>query len=322
MAMADSTRPSEQDKDSDRKSKRREHQKQYYLKNKERILIKSKAWATANRDRLKDLGRANRAANQERDAERQRRWRDANPEKVAAAQKRYREKHRQSLSQKREMRREKARQASRDHYERNKSSYRTKRQEYRKQNKEKLSAAGKAYYASNREKVLTSHRRYRQENVDKTRERNREYQRQKWQSDFEYWLKKTVGRRMRDALFCQSAKKQGCTIALIGCSAAVLALRLESMFLLGMSWENYGYHGWHIDHIIPLAKFDLSDSAQQAAAFHYTNLQPLWAKDNLRKGDRVSGQNLFGFAYAARIADAASAKPKRRRKHGGQHGDH
>jgi len=320
MAKADSTQPGEEDKEWDRKARRREYQRQYYLKNKERILLKNKEWAAANRDRLKALGKASRASNRERDTDRQRRWREANPEKVAAAQKRYRERHSQSLSQKRELRREKARKASRDHYARNKSSYRTRRQEYRKQNREKLLAASKAYYASNRDKVCEKHREYRQENREKTRERNREYQRQKWQSDFAYWLKKTVGRRMRDALSCQSARKKGRTAALIGCSVPDLALHLESMFLPGMSWENYGYHGWHIDHIIPLAKFDLSDPTQQSAAFHYTNLQPLWAKDNLCKSDKVAGQQCFGFAYAARIADAASAKPKRRRKHGGQHG--
>jgi hypothetical protein len=54
-----------------------------------------------------------------------------------------------------------------------------------------------------------------------------------------------------------------------------------------MSWDNYGYEGWHIDHIKPIAKFDLSDPIQRAQCFHYSNLQPLWALDNMRKHARI-----------------------------------
>jgi hypothetical protein len=63
-----------------------------------------------------------------------------------------------------------------------------------------------------------------------------------------------------------------------------LRARLEVKFQQGMSWDNYGQ--WHIDHIKPLAKFDLTDRTQFLAACHYTNLQPLWAEDNLSKGAR------------------------------------
>jgi hypothetical protein len=314
MAKADSTRPGKQSKEDAKRQRKREYQKRYYLKNKNRILAKNKAWIAANKERHRQFGRANRIANKEKDRQRQKLWRDANPEKVAAAQKRYREKNKDVLKERRERRREQARKSSRDHYHKNKEAYRIRRREYRKNNKKKLSDLGKTYYANNREKVCERHRQYRLQNIEKTRKRNREYQQKKWQSDFEYWLKKTVGRRMRDALGVRSAKKRDRTIAWIGCSARHLAEHLESRFLDGMSWDNYGYRGWHIDHIIPIAKFDLTDPAEQAAAFHYTNLQPLWAKDNLRKRDRVMGQNLFGFAYVARIADAASAKPKKRRK--------
>jgi DNA/RNA endonuclease G (NUC1) len=54
-----------------------------------------------------------------------------------------------------------------------------------------------------------------------------------------------------------------------------------------MNWENYGKNGWHIDHIIPCASFDLTDPKQQKNCFHYTNLQPLWAADNIRKSDKI-----------------------------------
>lgn len=63
-----------------------------------------------------------------------------------------------------------------------------------------------------------------------------------------------------------------------------LRAHLETRFLPGMTWENYG--AWHIDHVRPLASFDLTDRAQLLQACHYTNLQPLWARDNRSKGAR------------------------------------
>lgn len=78
-------------------------------------------------------------------------------------------------------------------------------------------------------------------------------------------------------------RKSARTIELLGCPVEILRLILESQFQSGMTWENYG-PVWHIDHIRPCASFDLSDSEQQKQCFHYTNLQPLWAHDNLSQG--------------------------------------
>jgi hypothetical protein len=75
-------------------------------------------------------------------------------------------------------------------------------------------------------------------------------------------------------------------IKLLGCSSEELKNHLESKFRPGMTWKNRSPKGWHIDHIEPLATFDLTDPAQLARACHYTNLQPLWAVENLSKGAR------------------------------------
>lgn len=62
---------------------------------------------------------------------------------------------------------------------------------------------------------------------------------------------------------------------------------LELLFKPGMTWANHSFEGWHIDHKKPLASFNLADEAQRKQAFHYNNLQPLWAQENLAKRDRL-----------------------------------
>ncbi len=63
---------------------------------------------------------------------------------------------------------------------------------------------------------------------------------------------------------------------------------MEALFAPGMSWTNYG--AWHIDHVYPLSRVDLSDPKKQRQACNFLNLQPLWAVDNIRKGDRLPGE--------------------------------
>jgi len=84
------------------------------------------------------------------------------------------------------------------------------------------------------------------------------------------------------------AKKCARTTELIGTTIGHLKEHLEKQFKEGMTWENHGLYGWHCDHIRPLATFDLTSPEEQKKAFHYTNLQPLWAKDNLRKSKSLN----------------------------------
>jgi hypothetical protein len=73
----------------------------------------------------------------------------------------------------------------------------------------------------------------------------------------------------------------------MGCSISYYKDYLESKFQEGMTWKNYGVNGWHIDHIIPCSAFDLTDPEEVKKCFHYTNTQPLWAKDNRKKSNTI-----------------------------------
>ena len=92
--------------------------------------------------------------------------------------------------------------------------------------------------------------------------------------------------RIGMALRAQKVPKSSSTEEYLGCSIEHARNHLESLFLEGMSWGNV--EEWHIDHRIPVASFDLSEPEQMRMCFHYTNLQPLWAFDNLSKGARIN----------------------------------
>jgi hypothetical protein len=82
--------------------------------------------------------------------------------------------------------------------------------------------------------------------------------------------------------------KSAHTEELIGITFPKLKVYLEKQFKPGMTWENHSFYGWHIDHRLPLSSFDLTNPEEQKKAFHYTNLQPLWMKENLQKGNKIS----------------------------------
>lgn len=96
-------------------------------------------------------------------------------------------------------------------------------------------------------------------------------------------LIKNCGKRLSRYL----KRKTLTTIELLGCSSSKLRQHLESLWTEGMSWDNYGIYGWHIDHKHPISSFDLSCPEQMKLCCHYTNLQPLWAKDNLSKSNKI-----------------------------------
>ena len=132
-------------------------------------------------------------------------------------------------------------------------------------------------------------RNWRMKNVERIRRSDRErHSKNNWKiserrkTDVLFKLRGLLRTRLRTAL--SGNYKSGSAIKSLGCSLDEFKKHMESKFKPGMNWDNHGLYGWHIDHIKPLASFNLSDVNQLNEACHFTNLQPLWAKDNLVKG--------------------------------------
>ena len=86
--------------------------------------------------------------------------------------------------------------------------------------------------------------------------------------------------------------KEATSMKLLGCTLDAFRAHIEKQFQPGMTWDNYGKEGWEIDHIIPCSSFDLSIPGSQRVCFNYSNLQPLWHIDNMKKGNKYTRRNI------------------------------
>jgi hypothetical protein len=237
-------------------------------------------WAERNKAHKRAYASKYYAANKRRIRETHAKWQAANREKHRASNEKYREKNRNLINTK---------QAARYVENQEKiSAYHAKR--YRKDRAKILARCAK-YRIENPEKRSKTVAKYTAENKEKIRDFQRKYNTRRYAKDIEFRIQKILRARLLAAL--KGRSKTASATTLIGCSIARLKQHLEQMFDSRMTWENYGHRTWHIDHIIPLAAFDLTKPAQQRKAFHWKNLQPLWAVENLKKGAR-------GFTKPAR----------------------
>jgi hypothetical protein len=146
-------------------------------------------------------------------------------------------------------------------------------------------------HIKNREWDNARNKQYAIKNKDRLKIIHREYQRNRRKDDIEYRIKcilvSTIGTIIRSNN--KNAKKAARTFNLIGCSLEDFLKYIESKFLPGMSMDKigHGHNKVNIDHIIPCETFDFMDEKQQKACFHYTNLQPLWYQDNVKKSDSL-----------------------------------
>lgn len=196
-----------------------------------------------------------------------------NKEKKAASDRRYRQANRQKIAA-----------TSRRWNQANPEKNAERKRRWYQANKEKCAVKSRRWYQANKEKCAEVNRRWRQSNKEKRAVADRRRHKIRYATDPNFRLLRSYRKRIWAAL--QGKSKFQKTVEVIGCTISQLRLWLVQQFLPGMSWDNYG--DWHVDHIRPCSSFDLSDPAQQKECFHYTNLQPLWATDNLRKGSKAA----------------------------------
>lgn len=154
---------------------------------------------------------------------------------------------------------------------------------WEKNNIETVRKSRLKYYYKHKEERNNYSKKYRQKHKDTIRIKNRKYAIKKYYEDINFRLAVILRGRLWKAISRES--KQSSSLVLLGCSIDELKTYLAKQFVKGMTWKNYGK--WHIDHIKPCCSFDLTDLEQQKICFHYTNLQPLWAKDNIRKNGKI-----------------------------------
>ncbi len=195
-----------------------------------------------------------------------REWEQKNPDKVKESRKRYAGRHPEKIAE--------------------------KSRRYRQCHPKVISEYSKRYREENREKVAEIKKRWRERNKDRDNKRRKEYVKNKLEQDGQFTIRYKLNLRMANAINKSlKGKKNGRSWeSLVGYTLEELMTHLESQFKPGMTWENHGRSGWHIDHIRPIASFNFTspDDPEFKECWSLENLRPLWAEENLRKGAEVT----------------------------------
>lgn len=185
------------------------------------------------------------------------------------------------------------REYSRQYYIENRQAQRAKSKAYflteagrsaqkraRLKHREKRVAAAKRWRSENPEKAKASCANWLANNREVARRTWREYGVARWRNDAAFKLRQSLRNRINSVL--KRRRKSGSAVRDLGCTMEELICHIERQFSDGMTWENWG-RVWQLDHIKPLASFDLTNRAKFLEACHYSNLQPLLVEDHKKK---------------------------------------
>ena len=173
-----------------------------------------------------------------------------------------------------------------EYYKNNKKYISKLHKDYNKKNSDIVKEKNRKYYLLNKEKIKKQTKEYQKNNKEILKIKKRDYQKNRRHNDPTFKIISHIRRRMLKYFKSVGIQKSQESKKLLGCTAEFLREHLSSQFKEGMTLENHGHKGWHIDHIIPLASAG-SDQERAEKLCHYTNLQPLWWYENLEKSDKT-----------------------------------
>jgi hypothetical protein len=166
--------------------------------------------------------------------------------------------------------------------EKNKEQILLKNKLWLNNNPDYMKNYNKTYNLNNREKLNNKVKNWRNDNKEKYLEHTRIKRKEKYDTDINFKLKLLIRCRINKIINFNRNKS---SLEILGCDIEYFKKYIETQFTKNMSWENYGYYGWHIDHKIPLSSANTEDEIYKLC--HYTNLQPLWGVDNLKKSNKI-----------------------------------
>ena len=303
------------------------NKKKYREENPDKVRESKKRYREKNSEKIKEYRERYREENLEKIKEYKKRYREKNSEKIKEYRERYREKIKESkkryqekIKESKKRYREKIKESKKRYQEKNHIQYMDKIiWEYSKvpfnyidivkikENKRQetftestclkcgVTKPISEFYTSSlsscSECEKERQRIYRLMNPEKRRETKRKHIKIKKHQDPFYRTMCSLRNRTRKYLKQIGVKKDSSTLKMIGCTPEELRKYLEGRFLEGMCWDNYGIDGWHIDHIVPISLAKTLDEVKTLC--HYTNLRPMWAKDNINKRDTITVEGYF-----------------------------
>jgi hypothetical protein len=182
--------------------------------------------------------------------------------------------------------REKNKARCREYNKTHREELRIENKKYRENNREKINKKTKEYYWNNKEKLQQKHKKYREANGEKINahrrsEKVRKRQNERWKTDPLWRLQRVIGCSIRESFRSKGFKKTSRTHKILGCSSEEFKTYIKNQFKEGMTFNNT-----HLDHIVPVS---LGETEEEIIALnHYSNFQPLSAKDNLKKGNKLT----------------------------------